>query len=181
MMNNQTGTTSELHAEATESNKTTGKKTTSAFGTKTIFGGGKVALWGTSIVAGIVIGVIFGVIAFIIRRPTQLNDWTFIILMAVLIGGCSVGFCWVTIVDRTTITGSIPHPEENVEDTWRTQAMSTGLIGMVLADTVLLLLVAFYDKPIPSVVAAFALLGIMLIGLLTMACAYFVYRKKAMA
>lgn len=101
--------------------------------------------------------------------------------MAVSIGGCSVGFCWVTIVDRTTITGSIPHPEENVEDTWRTQAMSTGLIGMVLADTVLLLLVAFYDKPIPSVVAAFALLGIMLIGLLTMACAYFVYRKKAMA
>lgn len=180
-MDNQTGTTSQLHAEAAESNKTTAKKTTGVFGTKTIFGGGKVTLWGISTVAGIIIGVIFGVIVFLIRRPTQLNDWTFIILMAVLIGGCSVCFCWVTIVDRTTITGTIPHPEENVEDTWRTQATSAGLIGMALADTVLLLLVAFYDKPIPSVVAAFALLGIMLIGLLTMACAYFAYRKKAMA
>lgn len=180
-MDNQTGNTNQLHAEAAESNTAAKKKTTSAFGAKTIFGGGKVALWCTSIVVGVVIGVIFGIIAFLIRRPAQLSDWIFVVLMTVLIGECSVGFCWVAIVDRSTITGVIPHPEENVEDTWRTRAKSAALIAMVLADTILLLLVSFYDKPIPSPIAAFALLSIMLIGLITMACAYFVYRKKAIA
>ncbi|WEV74767.1 hypothetical protein OZX74_04445 [Bifidobacterium sp. ESL0798] len=172
----------ELRTESTNASDTASPATpvlkTSAFGTKTIFGGGKVALWSVSFFVGIAIGLLTGVVAFLMRKPTQFNDWTFVILMAILVGGCSVCFCWIALVDRTTITGAIPHPEENVEDAWRTKAMAAALIGILFANVILVMLVAFYDKPIPATTAAGALLILEIVGIVTGTCSYFIFRKK---
>ncbi|WEV42612.1 hypothetical protein OZX57_04170 [Bifidobacterium sp. ESL0682] len=182
-MSTQEQKTDDLPVESANTGDTTTTSTaalpkTSVFGTRTVFGGGKVALWSISFLVGIAFGLLTGVVAFLMRKPTQFNDWTFVILMAVLVGGCSVCFCWAALVDRSTITGAIPHPEENVEDTWRTKAMAAALIGILFANVILVMLVAFYDKPIPATTAAGALLILEIVGIITGTCSYFVFRKK---
>lgn len=169
---------SQTHKRATTEPTTEKQPRTSIWGTMTVFGGGRIALWCSSLAIGCVGGVLIGTIGTFLRNPHQLDDWTFVILMSFLAGGGIFSVAYVLLVDRTTITGNIPNPEENIESQWREKASWASMTGMLLAIAAFIFLVAFYDKPIAPLVVSSGLLAIILVGLLSGLFAYAIVRKR---
>lgn len=151
---------------------------TSTFGTRTVFGGGKVALWGISIGMGCVIGIAVAA-AIELLVGGSAHDRT---ELAIAEGICSflISACltWVILVDKRTLKGYDQHQEESVENSWIQRSAVYGFDGILLANAVLSVALTFHDKPIGSTAAQYCLGGCILIGMLSWGIGYLILYIK---
>ncbi|WEV47568.1 hypothetical protein OZX62_04690 [Bifidobacterium sp. ESL0690] len=145
----------ELHEESTKthdasSNSTRIPSKTSSFGTRTIFGGGKVALWGTFIAIGCALAAI-AVACVCLFGPksdskTQMVTITVLDLLITFIGTL---FAWIVLVDKRTMKEFEEHSEESVENSWLQESMTFGFIAMLVVNVIFLFALEFIaTKPI---------------------------------
>lgn len=86
------------------------------------FGGGSAALWGASLMIGVVISGCLGGL-FVALNPTERPLLAFALVLAgTLPVAAAVG--WVLLVDRSTIAGAIAKPEDSIESDWYEKAAS---------------------------------------------------------
>ncbi|WEV65078.1 hypothetical protein [Bifidobacterium sp. ESL0764] len=176
--NGEFGDLPKIAPEKPTTNLRSSHNETSSFGTKTIFGGGKVALWSMSIGMGCVIGIAVAT-AIELLASGSVHDRT---ELAIAEGICSflvaAGLTWIILVDKRTLKGYDQHQEESVENSWIQRSAVYGFDGILLANAVLSVVLTFRDKPIGSTVAQYCLGGCVLIGILSWGIGYLVLYIK---
>ena len=91
-------------------------KPRSRFG-RSKFGGSPAALMAGSIVAGLAAAFAAALILWAIVRPEESTGLYLGVFTLCLFPVASAG-AWVFMVDRDTIVGATPNPEESIESTW---------------------------------------------------------------
>ena len=95
-------------------------KPRSRFG-RSKFGGSPAALIAGSIVAGLAAAFAAALILWAIVRPEESTGLYLGVFTLCLFPVASAG-AWVFMVDRDTIVGATPNPEESIESTWNDNA-----------------------------------------------------------
>lgn len=139
-------------------------KPRSRFG-RSKFGGSPAALIAGSIVAGLAAAFAAALILWAIVRPEESTGLYLGVFTLCLFPVASAG-AWVFMVDRDTIVGATPNPEESIESTWYDNAAQStfhiilvivGVLGMASVFTdVKLSLGTFAIASYVVIMAAFA-------------------------
>lgn len=147
---------------------------TSKFGTRTVFGGGKAALWSISIAIGCVLGLIVGVAVFLLNTNLGKDRLVAGILSGVGIAILASTFALDALADKRSVKGSGPEvtSEENIEHSWFKSAKSWGFDAMIISDFVVLFLLKFAANPIDVKIAYLAVAASLIVGFLITAGRY---------
>ncbi|WEV42613.1 hypothetical protein OZX57_04175 [Bifidobacterium sp. ESL0682] len=147
---------------------------TSKFGNRTVFGGGKAALWGTSLVIGCVLGLIVGVAVFLLNTNLGKDRLVAGIISGVGIAILASMFVLDALADKRTIKGASPEvaSEENIEHSWFESAKSWGFDAMIISDFVVLFVLKFAANPIDVKIAYLAVAVSLIVGFLISAGRY---------
>ncbi|PQM74172.1 hypothetical protein [Corynebacterium sp. J010B-136] len=97
--------------------------TRSRFG-RSKFGGPPAALISGSIIAGLAISFVAALIVWAIVRPEESAALYLGIFTLCLFPVASAG-AWAALVDRDTIAGATPNPQDSIESTWYDNASQT--------------------------------------------------------
>ena len=147
------------------------------FGTGTVMGGGKIALWSASIACGLVGGSIIGVLAFLGHgEPSE--KLVYALCLGVTVAVMLTILAWALLVDRATVKGAIEHAESSVEDAWMQNALGWGFAAVMCVNGVLMVLLAIREGPISHAAAVVGLLASTFVGLIVWVVAYLVVKWK---
>lgn len=97
-------------------------------------------------------------LAFPQLRHTSMNAWLSITAICACFTPGTVSLTWVLLVDRSTLPGALPHPENSIESSWYDQAAKDGFHLIIAATGVGAVLASLWLPPMVSwtLVAVFA-------------------------
>ncbi|WBL19328.1 hypothetical protein [Citricoccus sp. NR2] len=139
------------------------------------FGGGPATLILTSLLAGLVTSMLIAVVAvWLDPAGTRSPLLLFTVVTLATLGPASVGW-WVALVDRSTLRGATPRPEESVEGLWlqRSLAAAFGICFAVVGLGSGVIAVAHWSVP-----SDVLLLSVCALMMLSAAGSYLVIRAK---
>lgn len=139
------------------------------------FAGGRIPALAVAIPVGLILAV--GVGALTLATGVSRSEDALLIagVFALVMSWGLIGLVWAIIVDRSTLRGALPKPEESVEATWLDTAMS-GAFG----DTIMLtgFTVVFLAITGVELDAMWALLGVLCVAFFSAFVRYLIVKKR---
>lgn len=123
---------------------------------------------------GVLIGILLGVIFSLIRGLQAEDVVLYFALMAAMTAPIGIALAWAIVVDRSTLTGAIAHPEVSVESHWHRKAAQTSFLALINAGAWGSAIAGALNEPKIS----FTLLGMALFGVVVFLVAYVVQKRR---
>ncbi|QOR46852.1 hypothetical protein INS90_05990 [Trueperella pecoris] len=144
----------------------------------------KQTLWGctpagrpamlVAIPLGVLIGILLGVIFSLIRGLQAEDVVLYFVLMATMTAPIGIALAWAIVVDRSTLTGAIAHPEVSVESHWHRKAAQISFFALLNASGWGSAIAAALNEEKIS----FTLLAVALFSVVVFAVAYFIQKRR---
>lgn len=125
---------------------------------------------------GLTVAIAIGTAIRMISGPVQgpINDWLVGIAIGVGLAPSSILLVWALCVDRTTIPGATPNPENSIESAWYSQSATDAFHATIIGSSLGSAITALWLPPLVS----WTLIAVSVVAAATFAVSYLIRKHR---